>query len=76
MSETTAIVAERRLLSRAAASLRRPPCRGQRDVEAAAAALHRDQQPRVGAVVDMVRHAGRFAAEQQDVAVARSAKSV
>lgn len=43
---------------------------GQRQVEAAAAARHPDGQPRVGAVVDEIGHAGGLAAEQQDVAVA------
>jgi hypothetical protein len=43
--------------------------RGQRDVEAAAAALHRDHQPRVGDLVHIVGHAGRLTAEEQDIAV-------
>ena len=36
---------------------------GQRQVEAAAAARHPDGQPRVGAVVDEIGHAGGLAAE-------------
>ncbi len=42
---------------------------GQRNVETAAATLHRDQKPRVGPVVDMVRHAGRFTAEEKHVPI-------
>jgi len=42
---------------------------GQRDVDAARARLHRDRQPRIRRLVDGIRHAGRFAAEQQNVAV-------
>jgi hypothetical protein len=38
------------------------------DVQRAHARLHRDFQPHVRGVVDGRRHAGRFAAEQQDVA--------
>ena len=38
--------------------------RAERHVEAAAAAAHRNEQPRVGAVVHMVGHARRFAAKQ------------
>lgn len=41
----------------------------QRDVQAAAAAAHRDQQARIGAIVDGLRHACRFAAEEQDIAI-------
>src|SRR5687768_7264118 len=43
--------------------------RGKRDVEAAAAALHRDEQPRVGPVLNTVRHAGRFTAEEKYVPI-------
>lgn len=43
--------------------------RGKRDVQAAAAASHRDDEAGVGSVVNAVRHAGRFATEQQDVAI-------
>ena len=39
------------------------------DVEAATAAAHRDRQARIGAVVDRLRNAGRFAAEQQNVSI-------
>ena len=42
---------------------------GERNVEAAAAAFHRNQETRIGIVVDMVRNAGRFAAEEQYVPV-------
>ena len=42
---------------------------GQGDIDAARARLHRDRQPRIRRLVDRIRHAGRFAAEQQDVAV-------
>jgi len=42
---------------------------GECDVEAAATAFHWNQKARVGVVVDMVRYAGRFAAEEQYVAV-------
>jgi hypothetical protein len=42
---------------------------GQRDIETAAATLHRDQKPRVGPVVDMVRHAGRFTAEEKYIPI-------
>ena len=41
--------------------------RGQGDVEAARAGPHRDQQAGVGGIVDMIRNAGRFAAEQKHV---------
>ncbi len=44
---------------------------GQRDVDAARARLHRDRQSRIGRLMDRIRHARGFAAEQQDVAVAR-----
>ena len=40
---------------------------GERHVQAAAASRHGDQQPRLGALVDDFRNAGRFAAEKQDV---------
>ena len=43
--------------------------RGESDIEAAATARHRDQQFFICSVADMVRHARRFAAEQQDVAL-------
>jgi hypothetical protein len=42
---------------------------GERDIEAAAAALHRNEKPRVRPVVDMVRHAGRFTAEEKYVPI-------
>lgn len=42
---------------------------GEGDVEAATATAHRDQKPRVGPVVDMARHAGRFTAEEKYVAI-------
>lgn len=47
-----------------------------RDVEAAAAAAHRDQEARVGPLVDMVRHAGRFTAEEKYVPIRISEVSV
>ena len=42
---------------------------GECDVEAAATAFHWNQKARVGVVVDVVRHAGEFAAEKQYVTV-------
>jgi hypothetical protein len=45
---------------------------GECDIEAAAAALHRNDKPRVDGIVDGLRHPGRLAAEQQDVVVAES----
>jgi hypothetical protein len=43
--------------------------RRQRDIEATAATLHRDQQPCIGTVADMVRDARRFTTEEQNVAI-------
>ena len=42
---------------------------GERDVEAAAAAFHGNEEARVGPVVDMVRHAGRFTAEEKYIPI-------
>ena len=42
---------------------------GKRDVEAAAAASHRDEKPRVRRVLDMVWHAGRFTAEEKYIPI-------
>ena len=41
----------------------------ERDVEAPASAFHWNEKPGVGGGADMVRHARRFTAEEQDVAI-------
>ena len=40
---------------------------GDRDVERTQARTHRDQKPRVGGGVNLLRHPRQFAAEQQDI---------
>ena len=43
-------------------------CRGEGDIEAAAAARHGDQEAMIRARVDALRHAGRFTTEHEHVA--------
>ena len=43
--------------------------RAERDVQAPASALHRDQKPGLGKIMDMIGNASRFATEQKDITV-------
>jgi hypothetical protein len=63
---------ELKLLSELAKRFARDHRDGQRDVDAARTRPHRDRQSRISRLVNLLRCAGGFAAEKQDVAVGES----
>lgn len=65
----TTLVGEARNLAQLARRLAGSHGGGEREVEAAAAARHGDQKAGIGPLVNMVRHAGRFAAEKKYIPI-------